>query len=97
MRRSVATALAGVATAGTITLFLPVSATAATGTLIVNGQPHASPSGCYNTTAMPLRVMNKTNKTATIFQSPNCQGVQDSTVDPNQSKVANMGQSVYIK
>jgi len=94
--RSVATALATVATAGVITVFLPASAMAANGTMNVDGQTYQNPSGCFNASRWPMVVMNNTDGQAVILQGPDCQGNVDTVVYPNQSRVSEYGRSVYI-
>ncbi|MFC4120566.1 hypothetical protein, partial [Nonomuraea zeae] len=66
--------LGAVAAAALLALSVPSPAQAANGVLIVNGQVHVDPSGCYSSFRWPLVVENHTDEIALIFDSADCTG-----------------------
>ncbi|MEU2440213.1 hypothetical protein ABZ595_29145 [Streptomyces rubradiris] len=90
------TALAAAAV-GALALSLAGPAQAATGTLILNAQEIRNPSGCYNASSFPLRIINRTNDVVLVFDQPRCAGHRIAVVAPGQTSVDEFGASVYIR
>ncbi|MFH8514782.1 hypothetical protein ACH4CE_06600 [Streptomyces gelaticus] len=95
MRRAL-TAFGTLAAVAVLSVSVAQSASAATGDLIVNGQVHTSPSGCFNSDRWPLSVENRTNELALIFTGPDCSGLPIGVVLPGDSQVSEFGASVFV-
>ena len=95
--RRIATALGALPIAGLLTLTVPTAAHAADGKLIINHKTYKNPSGCYDSDSRPLRVNNKTDQPALIFNKPNCKGWPAWVLRPGRSIAWESGLSVSIK
>ncbi|MGP4111596.1 hypothetical protein ACTWP5_11835 [Streptomyces sp. 4N509B] len=95
MRRS-ATTCATLTAAAALALSLPGSASAADGKLIINGQSHKNPRGCYASDASPLTVENGTNERVLVFAGEKCDGGFVEAVYPDESTVSVYGKSLYV-
>ncbi len=94
MRRTALT-LAGLATVGLCTFSLAHSAEASQGVLVLNGTPHANPSGCIESKTPQLTIGNHTNQYAFVFAQPGCAGRPIAAVPPGETG-ARSGMSVLI-
>ncbi|MET8701529.1 hypothetical protein ACFVUH_20015 [Kitasatospora sp. NPDC058032] len=97
MRRLTAV-LGTLAAAGTMALAMPTTALAATGKLVIAPDTViTNPSGCYNSTIVPLIVFNETDGFALVYSGPNCTGNVIAVVPPGGGTTQEFGSSVYIK
>ncbi|MFI9273811.1 hypothetical protein ACIGXM_24330 [Kitasatospora sp. NPDC052896] len=88
---------AGVAlTAAALCLTTAISASAATGQLVLDGKVINNPSGCYNSDRWPLFVDNRTDQPVLVFDGQNCQGRVLQVVDPGDDAVSVFGHSVQV-
>ncbi|MGW3494494.1 hypothetical protein [Streptomyces sp. NPDC001020] len=88
---------AGIAvTAAILCLTTVTSASAATGTLYLNGKAIKNPSGCYNSRLRPLGIQNHTNEAVLVFRGSDCTGTAEGVVAPRRSHVFEFGASVYV-
>lgn len=94
--RRIATTLATLAAAAMLALAVPSSAYAANGVLIINGEGHVDPSGCYPSNIWPLAVANHTDEVAFVFDGPDCDGKLVEIIHRHESTVSEYGGSVYI-
>ncbi|MGW2539405.1 hypothetical protein ACWC5I_00655 [Kitasatospora sp. NPDC001574] len=97
--RRVTTVLGCLAAAGALALGATGSASAADGTLWINSQANAHPSGCYNAllTVWPTQIDNQTDGTAVVYNQPDCQGEPIAELAPNSGQqVVEWGRSVYV-
>ncbi|WP_406155027.1 hypothetical protein OG217_35155 [Streptomyces sp. NBC_01023] len=95
--RRITTGIGILAAAAMIGLAVPGSAYAAEGRLVINGQEYDNPSGCYRSDTWPLRVINKTNEPALIFDGADCHGRVERIAPPGQYAISEFGQSVYVR
>jgi len=72
MRRTMS-ALGTVAAAGLFAVIAASPASAANGMLLLNGEPHHDPNGCFETHPGTY-VDNQTDQAAYIYEAPNCNG-----------------------
>lgn len=83
--RRVATVLGTLAAAGALALGLVGSATAATGTLFIQGFTYMDPHDCYSFDARrPGLVGNFTNQRVLVFDEPLCKGQPMEVLYPGQ-------------
>lgn len=94
--RRVATVLAGLAAAGSLTLALAVPAWAAEGVLVINDEPHENPSGCYTVEPGHVSIINDTDKPASVHRTTNCSGRALVTLQPGQDTELPFARSVSI-
>ena len=88
---------AGIATtAAALCLTTVTTASAATGTIYLNGKAIKNPSGCYNSRIRPLSVKNRTNEAVLVFRGSNCTGASEGAVAPRRDHVFEFGASVYV-
>lgn len=66
----------------------------AEGMLVLNGQSIQNPSGCYNSEMWPMRVDNRTDTGAAVYDIADCKGEITDTVQPGQRKTLEFGVSV---
>ncbi|MEV5752694.1 hypothetical protein AB0L00_33180 [Actinoallomurus sp. NPDC052308] len=95
--RRIVTALGALPLGGLLTLTVPTAAHAADGKLIISHKTYKNPSGCYGSDRGPLRVSNKTDHPALIFNKPDCKGWPAWILRPGQSVAWESGLSVSIK
>ena len=96
MRRRMAVTLGALAAAAALTIAVPGSAYAAQGVLIVNGNEHADPSGCYAVDRYPSSVTNDTDAIAEVHSGPDCTGQVEWLVHPGETYYTETAQSVFI-
>ncbi|MBD0420441.1 hypothetical protein AB0L35_11345 [Streptomyces sp. NPDC052309] len=95
--RRITAALGVLASVGALALAPQApSAAAATGVLIVNGQAHTNPHGCYPANGFMVTVVNNTDRTAYIYPNAGCWGAPEGWVLPGGRTTQN-GASVYIE
>ncbi|MGW2375391.1 MULTISPECIES: hypothetical protein [Kitasatospora] len=87
MRRIAAT-LAVLATAAAMTLNFTSPASAATGTLYINGVGHYNPSGCFPTGGISAIIANETGSNVFVYSDAGCQGDVNDVVQPGETTVA---------
>ncbi|MFC8825201.1 hypothetical protein ACFT9I_07555 [Streptomyces sp. NPDC057137] len=96
MRRRMALALGALAAGMTLAVGVSGSAYAAEGVLIVNGNEHKDPSGCYTIDRYPSSVTNHTDAIAEVHSGPNCTGQVEWLVYPGETYHTEMAQSVFV-
>ncbi|MCL3998805.1 hypothetical protein [Streptomyces lavenduligriseus] len=94
MRRP-ATVLGTLAAAALLAVTVPVSAHAASGTLVIDDRTIHNPHGCYNNDR-DAGVTNNTNRTAYLYEDDDCRGEWAETVEPGQDTIADQTWSVRI-
>ncbi|MGW2230412.1 hypothetical protein [Streptomyces formicae] len=95
-RRRITTVLGALAAAAALAVSVPSSAYAAQGVLIVNGQAHEEPSGCYSVDWFPTSVTNHTDAIAEVHSGPDCTGQVEWLVYPGETYHTETAQSVFI-
>lgn len=96
MRRRMAMTLGALMAATALTVAVPGSAYAAEGVLIVNGDEHVNPSGCYGVDWFPSSVTNHTDAIAEVHAGPDCTGPVEWLVHPGETYYTETAQSVFI-
>ncbi|MEV0317715.1 hypothetical protein ACIBKX_03885 [Streptomyces sp. NPDC050658] len=91
-----ATALGAVAAAAALAFAVPGSAHAAEGVLVINGQAHENPSGCYDIDRFPSSVANHTDAIAEVHSGRHCSGRVERLVFPDETYYTETAQSVFI-
>ncbi|MFD7064808.1 hypothetical protein [Streptomyces sp. NPDC059906] len=94
--RRMAMAVGTAGAAVTLVLGVTTSATAAEGTLVINGQTHKDPSGCYPIDRYPSSVANHTDAIAEVHRGPGCTGQVEWLVHPGEIYRTELAQSVFI-
>ncbi|MFE6867878.1 hypothetical protein ACFVFS_15080 [Kitasatospora sp. NPDC057692] len=96
--RRLTTVLGALAAAGAMALTLPGTALAATGKLVIAPSTVITdPSGCYNSSIVPLIVFNETDGTALVYSGPNCTGSVIAVVPPGGGTTQEFGSSVFVR
>jgi hypothetical protein len=78
------------------TVAVPAPASAAPGTLIVNGTEYDNPSGCFGSGQPKLLVQNDTDGEAALFGGPGCKGEEIDSVGPRDTGFNRAARSVRI-
>jgi hypothetical protein len=82
--------------AALLNLAAATAATAAEGTLTINGTDYADPSGCYHVGEQQmLQIANHTNETVTVYRAAHCSRDPVGTVSPRGTGAVD-GSSVSI-
>jgi hypothetical protein len=92
--RRVTTLLGTLAAAALLAVAVPTSAQAANGDLIIDGQSHPDPSGCFD--LQDSQVDNHTDQPAVVYQGGNCEGDVVEVIQPGQSSWIDWGSSLHI-
>ncbi|MBW5249197.1 hypothetical protein JGS39_09260 [Streptomyces sp. P01-B04] len=94
--RRVATVLGCLAAAGMLALGTTTSASAADGTLWIDGTAHSNPHGCFEAGgAGTTSIINNTDAVARVFGEPHCQDYLGD-VRPASGRNVRGGRSVLI-
>ncbi|WP_409235498.1 hypothetical protein [Streptomyces sp. PA5.6] len=94
MRRT-ATWLGAAAAAVLLSVSVPASARAADGVLVIDGQEHHNPSGCYD--LRDSEVENRTDQPAVVYSGYACEGDVVETIQPGGQSFIDWGQSLRIQ
>lgn len=84
------------AAAAALALSVPGSAYAAEGVLVISGEAHENPSGCYPVDWFPTSVSNYTDAIAEVHSGPDCAGPVEWLVYPGETYSTETAQSVFV-